>query len=68
MSTCRVVLDASRCAGIGLCEAAMPEAFSVDDDGHLHLRATEFTEEHRAELEDIVAHCPTQSLSLQIID
>ena len=46
----------------------MPEAFTVDDDGHLHLQSTEFTAERRADLEDIVARCPTQSLTLQIID
>jgi len=67
MSRCRIVFDHARCAGIGLCEAAMPEVFSLDDDGQLRLQSTEFAIDRRAELEDIVLNCPTQALSLQII-
>jgi ferredoxin len=34
----RVIVDASRCEGHGLCQATAPDVFEVDDDGVARVR------------------------------
>lgn len=68
MTACRVVFDSGRCSSIGLCEAAMPDVFQLGSDGSMRLLVEDFALERRRELEDAVSNCPTQSLSVEIVD
>lgn len=61
----KVVLDAARCASLGMCESVAPAFFEVVGDGSLALLPTEAEEADRDLLEDAVAACPTGALSLQ---
>lgn len=68
MSRCRVAVDVQRCSGIGLCEAAKPDLFEVGDDGHARLIRDVLPADQIADLEDVAAQCPTQSVSVQLVD
>jgi ferredoxin len=63
-----VTIDPQRCSGIGLCEAAKPDLFEVGDDGHARLIRAVAGTDALTELEDVAAQCPTQSVSVQLID
>ena len=60
----RVVVDYDRCESNGLCMAAAPEVFEVDDDDNLVVLQEQPAEELRAKVEDAVRRCPKQALSL----
>ena len=68
MSACRVIFDSSRCSSIGLCEAALPDVFRIDDDGLTRLLESEVPIERAHEVEQAVLNCPTRSLSFEIVD
>ncbi|WP_059014689.1 ferredoxin [Mycobacterium sp. M26] len=68
MSRCRVTVDLERCSGIGLCEAGKPDLFEVGDDGRARLLREDVSADELAELEDVVAQCPTQSVSVELVD
>lgn len=61
----KVVVDRTRCAGLGLCEAVAPDIFEVDDAGDLVLRADAVSDTRRGDLEDAVSGCPTQALAIE---
>jgi ferredoxin len=62
--TVKVIVDRVKCTGLGLCEAAAPESFEIDDEGALVV----LTEDVPAELLDsvraAVEACPTLALKL----
>ena len=67
MTVCRVVVDRTRCAGLGLCEAAMPDVFEVADDGMVRVHGAEVDNARRQELEDAALNCPTQAIGVNIV-
>lgn len=60
----RVIVDYDRCEANGLCVAAAPEVFALDDDDQLHLLQAEPHEALRAKVEEAVRRCPRQALRL----
>lgn len=60
----RVVVDFDRCRSNAVCMGIAPEVFEVRDDGYLYVLDETPGEERRAQLEEAVASCPTQAISL----
>lgn len=60
-----IVVDWTRCTGLGICESLAPEHFEVDDDGQLQLLDENATPEQMEEVREAVAGCPTEALSLK---
>lgn len=61
----RIVVDTSRCSGLGLCESVVPDVFEVQDDGHLRVLTESVDASRRAELRQACEACPTSAISLQ---
>jgi ferredoxin len=59
-----IVVDRTRCTGIGICESIAEEYFEVGDDGALILHSETFTEQDRATVEEAVRACPAKALKL----
>lgn len=62
--TMRINVDTDRCTGHGVCESIAADIFEVNDDGLVHLLVDSPAEHRRAEIEQAVAECPTQALSV----
>lgn len=60
----RVVVDFDRCASNAVCMGIAPEIFEVRDDGFLYVLDESPGEDRRAQVEEAVASCPTQAISL----
>ena len=60
----RIVVDRTRCTGLGNCEAVSPDHFAVDDDGVLELVRDDVDQPELAVVRRAVAGCPTAALSL----
>lgn len=58
-----VVVDRSRCSGIGICESLAPEIFEVGDDGSLSLLRERV--ETRTLVEEAVLSCPAAALAIE---
>jgi ferredoxin len=61
----KVNVDTDRCTGHGVCESTLDTVFEVGDDGMVHLLTEDPGEALRPQLEEAVAECPTQALSLE---
>ena len=61
----KIVLDRSKCTGIGICEAIAPTVFEVDDDGELVVLSQKVPEGAESEVAEAVAGCPTLALRLE---
>lgn len=60
----RIVLDKSRCTGLGICESLAPEFFEIDDEGELVLRKDAVPDDALEAVEGAVIGCPTEALRL----
>lgn len=60
----KIVVDRTKCAGLGLCEAVAPDIFEVDGGGELAIHDDAVTGDRRPEIDDAVEGCPTQALSV----
>lgn len=61
----KIVLDKSRCTGLGICESLSPKHFEIDDDGDLMLLETGVDGAELDDVEAAVAGCPTEALRLE---
>lgn len=61
----RVVVDMEQCVGNGLCMAAAPEVFEMQDDGSLTLLQEYPAEGLRSKVEDAVRFCPAQAIEIE---
>ena len=61
----RVVVDFDACQSHAVCMAAAPEIFSINDEGLLDILIETPGEELRSKLEQAVAVCPTQAISIE---
>lgn len=61
----RIVLDRTRCASLGLCEAHAPEMFEVNDDGELMLLREDIADGELDAVQRAVDSCPTAALRLE---
>lgn len=60
----RVVVDFDTCQSNAVCMSIVPEVFEVRDDGYLYILDEHPPEGLRQRLEQAVAACPTQSITL----
>ena len=60
----RVHVNYDQCEANGLCMAAAPAVFELDDDDDLHVLQEEPGEELRAEVTAAVRACPKQAIKL----
>lgn len=60
----RIVVDRTKCSGIGLCEMTAPNVFEVGDDGQSVAINENPPESERAVVEEAIANCPTGALSV----
>jgi ferredoxin len=61
----RVVVDRDLCQGHGVCESEAPDVFSVSKKGVLTIICENPAEEMRPLVEQAVAFCPTQALTIE---
>jgi ferredoxin len=61
----RVVVDWDLCESNGLCMAAAPEVFELQDDDTLMVLQETPDESQRAKVADAVRACPKQAITLQ---
>ena len=62
--TKRIVVDRSRCTGLGMCEESAPGIFEIQDDGTMKLLQECPPADRLREVEAAVLGCPTEALSL----
>jgi ferredoxin len=60
----RIIVDRTRCTGLGMCESVAPDVFEVNDEGELELRTATVPDGRLAEVEQAVACCPNEALRL----
>jgi len=60
----RVAVDFDRCTSNAVCMGIVPEVFEVRDDGYLYVLDEHPGDALRAQLEEAVASCPTQAISI----
>lgn len=60
----KIIVDRSKCTGLGICESLAPEHFEVDDSGALVLLDEHVTSATLAGVEEAIAGCPTEALRL----
>jgi ferredoxin len=65
MSAMKIQVDLDRCTGHGVCESIRDDVFEVGEDGVVHLLTDSLTADMRPQLEEAVAECPTQALTLE---
>ena len=60
----KIVVDRVKCTGLGLCEAAAPDIFEIDEDGDLILHSEDVTADQVEAVKAAVRGCPTDALKL----
>lgn len=62
----KIVIDSDKCTGHGVCEMIAEDVFEVsDDDGVAKLLTDTVDDGRRAQMDDAVAQCPTQAISIE---
>lgn len=61
----KLIVDYDLCEANGMCVAAAPEVFELDDSDQLHVRTDNVDETHRAQLLQAVRMCPRGALRLE---
>jgi ferredoxin len=61
----RIVVDYSKCSGIGICESIAPKYYEVNDDGELVLLQEDVADADVEAIAKTVAECPSGALSLR---
>ena len=61
----KIVVDRTRRAGLGLCEAVAPDVFEVDAAGDLVVHERAASDDRRAAVDEAVDGCPTRALSVE---
>ena len=60
----KILVDRTKCTGLGICESLAPGHFEVNDEGELVLLEEHVTDETLADVEEAIAGCPTAALRL----
>ncbi|WP_293002281.1 ferredoxin [Mycobacterium sp.] len=61
----KIVVDYTKCTGLGICESVAPEHFEVNDDGDLELLNEDVSEDDLQSVEEAVSGCPTEALRIE---
>lgn len=64
MHTMKIHVDTDRCTGHGVCESIADDIFEVGDDGIVHLLIEDVPDSRRDKVDEAIAECPTQALSI----
>jgi ferredoxin len=59
-----IEIDRQKCCGSGMCAAAAPGYFSLDDSGHVLVLRSSVCELDVAVVEEAVSYCPTEAISV----
>lgn len=60
-----ILVDRTKCTGLGICESLADDYFELDDEGELVLIAgTEVSADDEARVRAAVAGCPVRALEL----
>ena len=60
----KVMVDRTKCSGIGLCEIAAPTVFEVGDDGQSQVINEQPSADEMPIVEEAIRSCPTGALSV----
>ncbi|MGQ4598932.1 ferredoxin [Nocardia sp. R6R-6] len=60
----KVVVDRSKCTGLGICESLASAFFEVDDNGELIQLREDVPDDELASVEQAVQGCPTEALRI----
>jgi len=60
----RIVVDRTKCTGLGMCEAEAPDLFEVSADGSLVVLVEAPNDDARDALQAAVQACPTGALTI----
>ncbi len=60
----RIVVDFDACQSNAVCMSIAPDIFEVRDDGYLYVLDEHPAEARRRDVEEAVAACPTQAISI----
>ena len=60
----KIVVEWTKCSGIGICESIAPKYYEVNDDGELVRLREDVADEDVESIIRTVAECPTGALSL----
>lgn len=61
----KLLLDKSRCTGLGICEAYAEHVFEIQADGSLELLMTDIDEDSLDDVRQACESCPTEALKLE---
>ena len=61
----RVVVDYDLCESNAVCMGIAPDVFEVRDDDFLYVLQDEPDESMRSQMEEAVARCPKQAISIE---
>ena len=61
----KIVVDRTKCTGLGICESLAPRHFEIDDEGTLEILDDDVTDETLADVEEAIEGCPTAALRLE---
>ena len=61
----KLIVDMDLCEANGLCTAAAPEVFALDNEDKLHVRFDQVRIEGRGALEEAVRMCPRGAIRLE---
>lgn len=61
----KVVVDRTKCSGIGLCEITAPTIFEVGDDGQSQVINQQPSADEMPTVEEAIGNCPTGALSIE---
>ncbi|MET8053971.1 MULTISPECIES: ferredoxin [unclassified Streptosporangium] len=57
----KVVVDLTKCVGLGVCESLVPEMFEVNARGELVLLREDVSDDECRAVEEAVSGCPTMA-------
>lgn len=60
----KIVLDRTKCTGIGICESLASDFFEIGDDGTLVVLRDDVSADELADIEAAISGCPTEALKL----
>jgi ferredoxin len=61
----KVVVDFTKCTGLGICESMAPQFFEVNDAGELELLKDDISDDELQLVEEAVSGCPTEALRIE---
>ncbi|MEV5551884.1 ferredoxin [Streptomyces sp. NPDC052309] len=61
----KIIIDRTKCTGLGICESIAPELFEIDENGELIVHNDTVPDGTLDVVEQAVRGCPTEALRLE---